>query len=607
MPQLWPAPCCVEAAAEKESIGVAPIERHSVEQQLQSSMTAFEAKLLDCLTQQHDTMARRLESILAGFLERSAVATFAPGGELAHPISPGAHPSTFPMGNGLMVSPFKSEASSPSRMQEAQKISNVSNAVQLEINDLKSQNVINGVILEDKANDPTSPVSKAESKKNELQAHRSLMQSVGWKIASMEEGAVKSMGGQSVQDTEGFKIRYEYQKALSHFVHSNAFAVVASGVVLANSIMIGYCLDQDIGRALQGQDPLGWEKTSDLTFTVLFTTELVFRFAAELDYFWTGKGRMWNAFDALVVVTGLVEAAELVAVSFTYLRVLRVIKVVKVFRVIRVLRFFRELRMMALSILSCMGSVGWAFILLFIVIYVMAMVLLEAARDYLRVPEGGEEPDVEVIDCLTTWFDGVWMSLFTLIQAVSGGNSWGDLARPFAKIGWFYGLAFTLFVTFVMFGLLNVLIGVFVQSTSAIADLDRDFVIQEEMNRNQSVMNKMKDLFVSVDTDGSGTVTWPELNSKLDDPVVQGYFSLVQIDIQEAEGLFHLLDVDESGEVGVEEFIMGCMRLKGAAKSIDMATMLYENKRLHVTLKKFMVEVKAEISMLDRAMKFRIG
>jgi len=31
--------------------------------------------------------------------------------------------------------------------------------------------------------------------------------------------------------------------------------------------------------------------------------------------------------------------------------------------------------------------------------------------------------------------------------------------------------------------------------------------------------------------------------------------------------------------VSIDEFIQGCMRLKGNAKSMDMATMLYENKR----------------------------
>jgi len=273
--------------------------------------------------------------------------------------------------------------------------------------------------------------------------------------------------------------------------------------------------------------------------------------------------------------------------------------VIKVFRVIRVLKFFRELRMMALSIVSCLASVVWAFVLLFIVGFVFGMILLEGAREYLRPPDGDESSiDPEVRLALETWFDGMWMTVFSLAQAVSGGLSWGDLALPFSKISWIYGVEFTLFITFVVFGLLNVLIGVFVQSTSAIAELDRDFVIREEMERKQSVMNQMRDLFKQVDDDNSGTVTWNELKASLNNPAVQGYFSLVQIEPEEAEGLFKLLDVDESGEVGIEEFILGCMRLKGAAKSLDMATLMYDNKRMYATLKKLVEIVKVDFQDL---------
>merc|ERR1719359_2206297 len=102
----------------------------------------------------------------------------------------------------------------------------------------------------------------------------------------------------------------------------------------------------------------------------------------------------------------------------------------------------------------------------------------------------------------------------------------------------------------------------------------------------------MRDLFQAVDADQSGSITWDELHSHLSDEAVKAYFSLVQIEISEAEGLFHLLDVDESGEVGIEEFIMGCMRLKGTAKSIDMATLLYEHKRMYVTMNRFAEQTK---------------
>merc|ERR1711908_73891 len=54
----------------------------------------------------------------------------------------------------------------------------------------------------------------------------------------------------------------------------------------------------------------------------------------------------------------------------------------------------------------------------------------------------------------------------------------------------------------------------------------------------------------------------------------------LDLDVEEARGLFKLIDIDDTNEVGIEEFVTGCVRLKGNAKSIDLATLMYENKRM---------------------------
>jgi len=43
---------------------------------------------------------------------------------------------------------------------------------------------------------------------------------------------------------------------------------------------------------------------------------------------------------------------------------------------------------------------------------------------------------------------------------------------------------------------------------------------------------------------------------------------------------FSLLDADGTNEIDLEEFIIGCFRLKGNAKAMDMVLLGYESKRL---------------------------
>jgi len=432
-----------------------------------------------------------------------------------------------------------------------------------------------------------------------------LMKAVGWKTETWQDGNMTNF--QSEFGRHGLQLGFEpktpMQRSLVMLINHRWFESISAFLVAFNTVMIGIQIDLDLRRALEGKETVSWEQWCDLAFTSAFAIEILLRLAAEQLYFFTGKNKAWNLFDLFVVSSGLIDLLEVININLTHLRVIRVFRVIRVLRIVRVFRIFRELRMMALSIISCFASLVWAFLLLLLVMYIFSMVLLGGARDYMRDDrEASQESFVRTR--IEKDFFGVVQTLYTLLQAVSGGNSWGDVARPFVTIGWVYGVMFTVFVIFVMFGLLNVLIGVFVQSTNHIAEIDREFVIQQEMERKDSMMNQMRDLFKEVDADKSGTVSWEELKNNIGDDSVKAYFSLLQIEVEEAEGLFHLLDVDESGEVAIEEFIMGCMRLKGAAKSIDLATLLYENKRMHCMLNRFMNKLHETVCDLTTALGF---
>ena len=51
-----------------------------------------------------------------------------------------------------------------------------------------------------------------------------------------------------------------------------------------------------------------------------------------------------------------------------------------------------------------------------------------------------------------------------------------------------------------------------------------------------------------------------------------------------AYDIFKLLDDDESGSISVEEFVIGCMGLRGEAKSFDLARLGYDLKRENKTI-----------------------
>merc|ERR1711862_166294 len=46
--------------------------------------------------------------------------------------------------------------------------------------------------------------------------------------------------------------------------------------------------------------------------------------------------------------------------------------------------------------------------------------------------------------------------------------------------------------------------------------------------------------------------------------------------LNDAEQLFRLLDRDMSGSISIEEFVRGCLRLRGPARSNDVAALVYD-------------------------------
>jgi len=55
------------------------------------------------------------------------------------------------------------------------------------------------------------------------------------------------------------------------------------------------------------------------------------------------------------------------------------------------------------------------------------------------------------------------------------------------------------------------------------------------------------------------------------------YLQVQGIDVSEAHELFLLLDVNQDGELSMDEFVYGCERLKGGVKGLDIIRL---NERL---------------------------
>jgi len=386
-------------------------------------------------------------------------------------------------------------------------------------------------------------------------------------------------------------IKVQPKSGIERVVDSAAFHLACGAAIVANAIFIGILTDISARHSAM-VPPVGdpeWFVTVNQIFAAIYVAEVVLRVVAKRWDFVLGPDWKWNVFDFGLAAYSLTEEL-LSGFSLTYARLLRGFRMVRVLRVIRVMRLFRELRLMVCSIIQSLVSLSWALLLLLLIMYLFTILFMHAATQYLH--EGGLP---EVRELLIEWYGSVGKTMYSLLLAISGGIDWSDIVVPLHEISLWYQVLFCFYVLFVIIGVLNVLTSAFVQRACELSRLDRDLVIQSEMVSNESFLADMKGIFEEVDTEGTGCIDWPQFHAFIHNEQVQAYFATQQLDTSDARELFNLLDQDGDGEVCIEEFILGCKKLRGQAKSSDVATLMRENKKASTKTLRAMRKLEAQL------------
>merc|ERR1719414_2219673 len=99
---------------------------------------------------------------------------------------------------------------------------------------------------------------------------------------------------------------------------------------------------------------------------------------------------------------------------------------------------------------------------------------------------------------------------------------------------------------------------------------------QANLERKRMYIKALKELFEQIDLDRDGFLTIIEFEDAMQDDKVQSYFAALDLTAEHGWALFKLLDTDGSACLDIEEFVAGCLRLGGQARSFDLAMMSYE-------------------------------
>lgn len=389
-----------------------------------------------------------------------------------------------------------------------------------------------------------------------------------------------------------------------NMVHSGTLDGITGAIIVIDTVVIGIEADY-IAR----------NGTTTKTFfflSVAFTTgyimELVLRVCASGCQYLHGPDWRWNLFDILIVFISLFDlVAQMIQSSggplSRTLRIIRILRVARDFRLVRMLRNVREFRKMVFALAYSLHTLFWSLLLFMSLIFVFGTVFTQVTTDYFLINHQGEYT-IEDED-LKNSFGNMEASMFSLYAAITSGRNWGELATLLQKIHWGVMLVFITYLSISFFGVMNIVTAVFVESAMHSSKHYKDLLVQEKSLDDATNVKHMKEIFALMDANCDGHISMNEMRRFLmnEGKDLQRYFQALEISATDTVTLFELLDRDRSGEIDIDEFCEGCIRLRGTAKSFDINTLLHEQRRLREHLDRFLTHISKRLNIVRETLQ----
>jgi len=267
--------------------------------------------------------------------------------------------------------------------------------------------------------------------------------------------------------------------------------------------------------------------------------------------------------------------------NIAVVRLVRFAKLAKVLRIIRVMKVFTQLRVLVMSVVNSVGALGWSVVLLTITQSIAAILMTQLVQEVIT----DEEHPYELRKECYHYFGRFSHSMLTMYQLTLAPGAWAKAGRMLIfEVSPLYALFFIPWGWCVPFALLRVISAMFLKQTLAIAANDPETAITERVKKREGDIRKLRSIFNRADTDHGGFMDQNEFDVLLQDPHLKTFLSVMELEVTDVKGLFDLLDSRGEGCIYQSDFINGIMRMRGAAKSTDIMTILYENKKIQTQI-----------------------
>lgn len=381
-----------------------------------------------------------------------------------------------------------------------------------------------------------------------------------------------------------------------------------ASLIIVNGLLLGVQSDE----AWEGWH--GWWYV-EFVFVVAFTIELIARmYVVGWSQFFRGKEATSNAVDFLIVLSSLTETFMASAWSANLLRLMRLTRLTRLFRITR-FAIFKEFTLMLAGLAGGVKTLGWAMVLLLLMIYVIALFMNNTVGKSEAVTAMfGEEGEL--------YFSSVPRCMFLAFRCFTGecGDAQGRsiVAHLSMEFGFQFDLPYIMSSMVMNFGIFNLIIAVYIESTLDAAksghspEQSREHIVQmanaikkllkriiyltrcleaADASTDLSLFEKNAVMYKYEDCEEEVDISKEIFNRILRDPIVKSCMDALDVPVNRMH-LFETLDADGSGSLLLTELVHGIVATRGEPRKSDTVACL-------LSIRKMQDLMNAQVDQID--------
>lgn len=365
---------------------------------------------------------------------------------------------------------------------------------------------------------------------------------------------------------------------LAHIILTQRFEMCIGTVILLNFVVIALETDARARQQDSVQDSLEHKRAGTILsliavahtmFLIAYTVECGVRlYILRLRFF----RHYWNNFDLFMVVTGLL-AEIFEKSSIDALDGLRILRILRMLRTTKVLVCFDELYALVSGLTHALKALMWAALLMLMVLTIWSIFAVEYVKPLMA------ELAVHGAFGTCSWcpsaFDNVFLSNLTFFQIVSG-DGWSQVARPLIEKHHWTALLFIAIIFSMVFGLLNLIVAVIVDSAHQAREADIANVGARKKAAQAAAWDCFNDMVGELDKTEEGEITVDVLRHALDvesknSQQLSSYLTAMGVELSDLDLVFELLDSDGDGKLTQDEFTSQLYQMKTQELPITLA------------------------------------